>query len=225
MTFGWISIEAYSMKDVERIADDAYVIKQPMREDWYVGILVFIGKDKIGLIDSGFERTPSEYIFPLVKELGRSLDEIDYLVNTHRDGDHIQGNRAIRGNTRAKIATHELEVEAIQDVEVKLKDGDTVELGDRQFEVIHTPGHRPGAICLYESKNQFLVSGDSVCGERSDLIRMDRGVYMASINKLLSFDIRLLVMGHPFKPLGKAILTGNEPKRMLEASISVAQKM
>jgi len=213
------------MKDVERIADDAYVIKQPMREDWYVGVLVFMGKGNIGLVDSGFEKTPNEYIFPLVKELGRSPDEIDYLVNTHRDGDHIQGNRAIRRNTRAKIAAHELEVEAIQDVDVRLKDGDAVELGGRRFDVIHTPGHRPGAICLYDSKNRVLVSGDAVCGERSDLIRMDKGIYIASIKKLLGLEVSLLVMGHPFRPLGKAVLAGDEPRRMLEASISIAEKM
>ena len=212
------------MKDVERIADDAYLIKQPMREDWYVGLLVFKGTGKIGLVDSGYEKTPNEYIFPLIKELGRSLDDIDYLVNTHRDGDHIQGNRAIRNNTKAKIAAHELEVEAIQDVDIRLKDGNTVQLGDRRFEVIHTPGHRPEAICLYESKNRVLISGDAVCGERSDLIRMDKGIYIASLKKLLDLDVSLLIMGHPFKPLVKAVLTGNEPRRMLEASISIAEK-
>jgi len=213
------------MKDVERVADDTYLIKQSMREDWYVGILVFIGKGKIGLVDTGYEKTPNEYIFPLVRELGRSLNDIDYVVNTHRDGDHIQGNRAIRANTRAKIAAHELEVEAIQDVDIKLKDGDTVQLGDRRFDIIHTPGHRPGAICLYDSMNHFLISGDSVCGERTNLIRMDKEIYIASVKKLLRLEVGLLIMGHPFKPLGKAVLTGDEPRRMMEASLSIAEKM
>ena len=207
------------------IADDVYLIKQPMREDWYVGILVFIGKGKIGLVDTGYEKTPDEYIFPLVRELGRSVDAINYVVNTHRDGDHVQGNRAIRGNTRAKIAAHELEVEAIQDVDIKLKDGDLVELGDRRFKVIHTSGHRPGAICLYDSKNRLLISGDTICGERTNLIRMDKEIYIASIKKLLGLEVNLLVMGHPFKPLGKAVLSGDESQRMMEASISIAEKM
>ena len=184
-----------------------------------------MGKGKIGVVDTGFEKTPADYIFPLVKELGRNLGEINLVVNTHRDGDHIQGNRAIRENTKAKIAAHELEVEAIPDVDVKLKDEDMMELGDRKFKVIHTPGHRPGAICLYDSKNRFLITDDVVCGERTNLIRMDKAVYIASLRKLLKLEISLLVMGHPFKPLGKTVLTGDEPKRMIDASIDIAEKM
>ncbi len=212
------------MKDVERVADDIYMIKQPIRVDWFVGILVFLGKHGIGLVDTGFEKTPAEYIFPLVKELRRNLNEINYVVNTHRDGDHVQGNRLVKEKTKAKIAAHELEVEAIQNVDIKLKDGDTVELGDRRFKVVHTPGHRPGAICLYDPKNLILIVGDSVCGDRTDLIRMDKEIYMASLRKLLGLETRLLIMGHPFKPLGKAILTGDEPQRMMNASISIAEK-
>jgi len=212
------------MKDVERVADDIYMIKQPIRVDWFVGILVFLGKHGIGLVDTGFEKTPAEYIFPLVKELRRNLNEINYVVNTHRDGDHVQGNRLVKEKTKAKIAAHELEVEAIQNVDIKLKDGDTVELGDRRFKVVHTPGHRPGAICLYDPKNLILIVGDSVCGDRTDLIRMDKEIYMASLRKLLGLETRLLIMGHPFKPLGKAIPTGDEPQRMMNASISIAEK-
>lgn len=213
------------MKDVEKLADGVYLIKQPMREGWYVSVLVFFGKGKIDLVDAGYEKTPSEYIFPLVKKLGHSLSEINFLVNTHRDGDHIQGNKLIKENTKAKIAAHELEAEAIKDLDVKLKDDDTVELGDRKFKIIHTPGHTPGAICLYDSENRFLISGDSVCGERTNLIRMDKKIYIASLKKLSKLEINLLVMGHPFMPLGKAVLTGEDPHKMLESSISIAEKM
>jgi glyoxylase-like metal-dependent hydrolase (beta-lactamase superfamily II) len=37
-----------------------------------------------------------------------------------------------------------------------------VDLGDRAFEVIHTPGHSPGGIALYEKKTGILLSGDIV---------------------------------------------------------------
>ncbi|TIU72744.1 MAG: MBL fold metallo-hydrolase, partial [Mesorhizobium sp.] len=39
-----------------------------------------------------------------------------------------------------------------------LEHGDIVDLGDRAFEVIHTPGHSPGGIALYEKKNGILLS-------------------------------------------------------------------
>ena len=41
-------------------------------------------------------------------------------------------------------------------------DGDIVDLGDRHFEVIHTPGHSPGGIALWEADTEILFSGDIV---------------------------------------------------------------
>jgi len=70
-------------------------------------------------------------------------------------------------------------------------------LGNREFKVVHTPGHRPGSICLYKG----------------------------SLRKLLDLDIKDLIMSHPFKPLGKSILTGNEPKEMIQASMDIAAKL
>jgi glyoxylase-like metal-dependent hydrolase (beta-lactamase superfamily II) len=43
-----------------------------------------------------------------------------------------------------------------------LEGGDVVDLGDRAFEVIHTPGHSPGGIALYERTTGILLSGDIV---------------------------------------------------------------
>lgn len=41
-----------------------------------------------------------------------------------------------------------------------LKDGDIIDLGDRKLVVIHTPGHSPGHICLYEPETGYLATGD-----------------------------------------------------------------
>lgn len=213
------------MEDVERVADDIYFVKHPVRVGWLVGVSVILGTEKIGLVDTGFENTPVDHIFPLIRELGRKPEEINYVVNTHRDGDHILGNKTVKENTKAKIAIHELEAEAVETVDIELKHGDMVELGDRAFEVLHTPGHRPGSICLYDRRNQTLISGDSICGDRTELIRMDKEIYISSLQKLLNLDLRVLVMSHPFKPPRKSILTGNETKEMIKASIDIAEKL
>jgi glyoxylase-like metal-dependent hydrolase (beta-lactamase superfamily II) len=42
-----------------------------------------------------------------------------------------------------------------------LKDGDTIELGRRSLEVIHTPGHSPDSICLLDRENKLFWTGDS----------------------------------------------------------------
>jgi glyoxylase-like metal-dependent hydrolase (beta-lactamase superfamily II) len=43
-----------------------------------------------------------------------------------------------------------------------LENGDIIDLGDRAFEVIHTPGHSPGGIALWEAKTGILLSGDII---------------------------------------------------------------
>ena len=213
------------MKDVEIVNGNLYFVKHSTRPEWFVGVTIALGKKKIGLVDTGFENTPAEHIFPTIRELNRKPEEINYVVNTHRDGDHIQGNKIVKEMTKAQIAVHELEAEAVETADIKLKEGDVVELGDRKFRVVHTPGHRPGSICLYDQPNSILITGDTICGDRTDLIRMNKGIYMESLRKLLDFDIRVLVMSHPFKPMGKSVLIGKEPKEMILASIGIAEKL
>ena len=137
----------------------------------------------------------------------------------------VLGNKVTKERTKATIAIHELEAEAVETADIRLQDGDLVELGDRTYRVVHAPGHRPGSICVYDAKNCTLITGDSVCGDRTDLIRMDKDIYISSLKKLLDLDTRLLIMSHPFKPLGKSILSGNEPEEMVRESTAIAEKL
>ena len=117
------------MENVEKIADDLYFIKYVHREGSFVGITVVVGKQKIGLVDTGFEKALIDQVFPFLRELGRSPEEIDLVVITHRDRDHIQGCKVIREKTKAKIAIHELDAEAVEDVDVKLQMGNMLNWG------------------------------------------------------------------------------------------------
>jgi glyoxylase-like metal-dependent hydrolase (beta-lactamase superfamily II) len=44
----------------------------------------------------------------------------------------------------------------------QLKDGDVLKVGHRTLTVLHTPGHSPGSICLWEEDRGFLFSGDTL---------------------------------------------------------------
>ena len=200
--------------------DDVFVVRQEMRPGWTCNVVLVFGEDKIGVVDTGYENTPGDFVFPLIKEQGRNLDDVSIIVNTHRDGDHIRGNTAFKERTGAPIAIHELEMDEVPTSDIKL--GNNVTLGDRNFKVVHTPGHRPGAVCLYDEVGKILLTGDSVCGTREDLIRMDKNIYIKSLKKLLGFDVELMIMSHPFAPPGKDILRGDEVKQMIEASIEIA---
>lgn len=213
------------MSKIENILGDIFLVKQEMRPGWYLTALVVFGRDTIGVIDTGYENTPNDYIFPLVRDNGREISDINLIVNTHRDGDHIMGNKIIKEKTDAKIAAHNLELEAIPDVDVTLNDGDSVKIGNRLFMIIHTPGHRPGAICLYDEKDKLLITGDSVCGSREDLIRMEKKIYINSLQRLLKVDSDFMIMSHPFMPAGKNVLKGNEIQEMIQTSLDIADKL
>ena len=44
------------MDNVERVADDLYIVKQPLRESWHVCSTIVLGSDRIGLIDMVLKR-------------------------------------------------------------------------------------------------------------------------------------------------------------------------
>jgi len=207
----------------EKVTNDIFVVRQEMRSGWTCNVVLVFGGDAIGVVDTGYENTPEDYVFPLIEGQGRRLDEVSLIVNTHRDGDHIQGNAVFKERTGAPIAIHELEMEAVPTADIKL--GDDVTLGDRTFKILHTPGHRPGAICLYDESSKLLLTGDSVCGTRENLIRMDRDVYIESLKGLLELDVELMIMSHPFGPPEKDVLRGDEARQMIQASIEIAENL
>ena len=79
-----------------------------------------------------------------------------------------------------------------------LWDGDIVDLGDRHFEVIHTPGHSPGGIALWEAATGILFSGDIVYdGELVEgTTALEAWQYRASMERLLRLPVRVVHAGH-----------------------------
>lgn len=79
-----------------------------------------------------------------------------------------------------------------------LHDGDVIDLGDRLFEVIHTPGHSPGGIALWEAATGILFSGDIVYD--GELIEgpspEEQAQYRTSMKRLLSLPVRIVHGGH-----------------------------
>jgi glyoxylase-like metal-dependent hydrolase (beta-lactamase superfamily II) len=79
-----------------------------------------------------------------------------------------------------------------------LEDGDVVDLGDRRFAVIHTPGHSPGGIALWEAATGMLFSGD--IHYDGPLIEgtsaAEQAQYVASMERLLALPVRVVHGGH-----------------------------
>lgn len=79
-----------------------------------------------------------------------------------------------------------------------LKDSDRIELGDRQLLILHTPGHSPGHICLYEPERGYLFSGDLVYKGCLDAFYPTTSPtdFMESLHRLQSFPIGKIFPGH-----------------------------
>jgi glyoxylase-like metal-dependent hydrolase (beta-lactamase superfamily II) len=83
------------------------------------------------------------------------------IIVTHRHRDHWGGIDELLAGIDAPVYTHELDREPYaQYVEGTLDDGAEVEIGNLKLQVIHTPGHTQGHICL--RIGEHLLSGDTL---------------------------------------------------------------
>jgi glyoxylase-like metal-dependent hydrolase (beta-lactamase superfamily II) len=143
-----------------------------------------------------------------VAEAEKENLEIVTIVNTHGHGDHTAGNAALKERTGAPIIIHELDGDRYPKADVFLSDEKTLQLGDISFDVIHTPGHTRGGICLHARGNLFtgdtLFVGDS---GRTDLAGGDRPTLAKSIRRLMELPDETVVWpGHDYGPTPSSTL-------------------
>jgi hydroxyacylglutathione hydrolase len=137
----------------------------------------------------------------LIRVLKAENLALKYVINTHGHSDHTAGNSELLTVFNAKTVAHKL---SRINADVKVDDGDTINVGNVTIKVIYTPGHTPDGICLLVD-NTKLLTGDTLfigeCG-RTDLPGGNsRSLYDSLFNKLLKLDDAVEVYpGHDYGP-------------------------
>jgi glyoxylase-like metal-dependent hydrolase (beta-lactamase superfamily II) len=167
-----------------------------------------ISKDAI-VIDPGDE---PDIILDYIADAGLS---IAYIICTHGHFDHVGAVPELKEETEAPVLIHSDEVEiysAAKDMaafwgyeleplpepDVLLNEGDELKAGNLSFEVIHTPGHSPGGICLYTPA--LVITGDTLFAGsvgRTDFYGGDISKLKTSFRRLMSLpDNTRVLCGH-----------------------------
>jgi glyoxylase-like metal-dependent hydrolase (beta-lactamase superfamily II) len=146
--------------------------------------------------------------------------KVQCIINTHGHADHIGANTALA----APVFIHRLDAQFLISPQLNLsnmfgfcvtsvratkllEDGQEVTAGDVSLQVIHTPGHTPGGICLNAGK--FIFTGDTIFAQgvgRTDFPYASERDLMKSIQKkLFTLEDRVVIYpGHgPSSTIGE----------------------
>jgi glyoxylase-like metal-dependent hydrolase (beta-lactamase superfamily II) len=94
--------------------------------------------------------------------------EILAVICTHGHREHIAVATTVADRDEAPIALHSLDKVAWRethtdgDPDIPMADGGVFEVADAKLEVIHTPGHSPGSVCLYSEALGVVFTGDTL---------------------------------------------------------------
>ena len=156
------------------------------------------------IIDPGDD---DRQILKATEELGL---EIKLIIITHGHIDHMGALDKVREDTGAEAAMHADDSGGRPEESAKLrflKGGDSIDIGDLHFLVLHTPGHSPGGICLLG--HGLVFAGDTLFNYGIGRYDLDGGNYSQLMN---SIHTKLMVL-----PDDTVVLPGHGPESTIGA--------
>ncbi len=168
--------------------------------------------EKKALIDVGGD---FNFIYRAISNYS-DVKDLDYIILTHTHFDHASATKDLREVSRAEVMLHEKEYEFAKlqnfsssffgidfppfEADRLLNEGDEIDLGKIKLKVIHTPGHTPGSICLYDENKKIMFTGDTVFPNggfgRVDFPGGNAMLMIESLKRLTEFDIEVMYPGH-----------------------------
>lgn len=118
------------------------------------------------IIDPGYE--PKKFI-DYIEDEGLKLLGI---ILTHHHYDHVGGAARIRDYFGVPVMMHEMDANVYKGtVDRQLSDGDVLNLDGETLQILNTPGHTWGSICILSEKSKVVFTGDTIFD--ADLGRTD----------------------------------------------------
>lgn len=192
--------------------------------------LVDAGSELV-LIDSGVGLN-MDRIEKNIRSAGFEPAQLLHIIATHCHIDHIGGLATLVQRYGSKIIAHELDRAGIEGenndltaasmygieyrpvkVDILIKDeAEKLQLGDLDFDFIHTPGHTPGSISPYiDTKDGRVLFGQDIHGPFSPSWGSDLIQWRMSMEKLLALKADVLCEGHA------GVYRGNKVEKYIES--------
>ncbi len=127
----------------------------PCLSDNYVWLLRDTATGAVAVCDPGEAG-------PAIRALDASGGRCDLVLLTHHHGDHIAGAEALREKYGAKLVGATADAHRMPRLDLALRAGETVALGNSLAGVIDTPGHTRGHIAFHFAQARVLLCGDTL---------------------------------------------------------------
>jgi len=162
-----------------------------------------------------------------VERMARWAAGVEAIFVTHHHPDHVGGLPALSERLRAPVWAHPSTASRCGPGRYRhLQDGDEVVAGERRWQVLHTPGHAPGHLCLFDPAAGTAIVGDMVAGTGTILVEPgegDMGLYLASLDRLAALGARKVLPAHGGLIVGDEVFRRYAlHRRMREAKVLAA---
>lgn len=131
------------------------IIQLPVLTDNYIYIIHEPNSKETAVVDPAI----AEPVLDLLNSKGW---ELNYILNTHHHSDHVGANLELKNQTGCQIIGFGQDQQRIPGIDIKLKQGDEIKLGNQIAKVIETPGHTLGHIVYYFADSNALFCGDTI---------------------------------------------------------------
>lgn len=179
----------------------------PARSDNYGYLVHDTATGKTAAIDAPDAKAVKE----AANRRGWTLTEV---FITHHHTDHVEGIPVLKRDLGVTVTGPEAEQSKILGLDVLVKGGDTVKLGESEFLVIETPGHTLGHIAYYEPAGRHLFSADALFSLGvGRMFEGQPGPMWAGLLQLRALpDDTLVYCGHEYTEANAAFALSVDPK-------------